>query len=957
MADGMGIMEKTPKINRLEDQTILFSDNNTPASKPHPRQLGWFGTACIAMGGSNQSLFLISALLIGQGDIPGQGSMAIPLLIIGVLISWAAMPGWIELTLMFPNRVGGIAATCTEAFRPYSEVLSNLTGVCYWWGWIPTCGISALISASAIQQWYLPWAHVSELATLIVLIFTWVNLRGIHFTSLVAIPIATVSSLLALISGLVPIFTGHVNWQQASTFHLTVPFSGGFGAITSLMAGLYLIGFAAPAFEQAACHVGEQRHPEKDQPRSLYAAGAMAGVYFILLPVVWLGVLGPEKLSQDLTQVLGPTFAPLFGATAKAAAIWFVAFNLFHDTIAPLAGSTRTLLQLADDGLLPRAFSLRAPSDAPSFATVFTAIVAIIFLWIGDPLWLIAAANFTYLIGICMPNIAVWLLRKDQPDMPRPWRAPRGTIMLGVIAALIWTITTILGFEQFGLPTVIAGVAFAYAGAILYACRKMSDRKRRGLPLLAPSLHVKLTGAMLLVLTLDAVGYLIAVNNVPTQHAALITLLADIFVVVAMLTISVGLVLPGMVASSARQVANAAKRLNHVTVADFSRAMVALGKGDLETAYARIEINPVIVHSHDEISEMAKSFNELQLEIMRAATGLDAARIGLQNARNELVEKNKILLHKEQDLRRMNETLEQRVKERTAELEAAQQQLISSARQVGMAEVANNVLHNIGNVLNSVNVSASLINEKISESPLSNLTQVSFLLTEHKDNLAKFLTEDKRGMYLPDYLIALADYWKNEKGFILKELTTLSENVDHIKSIVTTQQSLSGNSSFTQEVDIALLIEDALKITGMDIHNKFGITFRKEYSNLDPVITDKAKLMQILVNLIRNSKDALLESSNPEKILTLKISLNSHNNFIIEVADNGVGISPENLKNIFHHGFTTKKHGHGFGLHSCALAAKEMHGSLHVHSDGPGKGATFRLELPFRTSRKGQDHE
>jgi hypothetical protein len=117
----------------------------------HPRTMGWFGTTAVAMGGINQSLFLLGALFVGQGAIRGQGSAAVPLLAVGLLLSWAATPGWTELILMYPNRVGGIAATCTEAFRPYSPMLANLTGVCYWWGWVPTCGLTALLSASAIN--------------------------------------------------------------------------------------------------------------------------------------------------------------------------------------------------------------------------------------------------------------------------------------------------------------------------------------------------------------------------------------------------------------------------------------------------------------------------------------------------------------------------------------------------------------------------------------------------------------------------------------------------------------------------------------------------------------------------------------------------------------------------------------------------------------------------------------
>ena len=74
--------------------------------------------------------------------------------------------------------------------------------------------------------------------------------------------------------------------------------------------------------------------------------------------MVWLGVLGPEPLGRDLAAVLGPTFAPLLGSFGKAAAIWFMIFNMFHGTLQPLAGAARTLSQLSEDGLLPRFLGL-----------------------------------------------------------------------------------------------------------------------------------------------------------------------------------------------------------------------------------------------------------------------------------------------------------------------------------------------------------------------------------------------------------------------------------------------------------------------------------------------------------------------------------------------------------------------------------------------------------------------
>ncbi|MEO8616801.1 MAG: APC family permease, partial [Luteolibacter sp.] len=524
---------------------------------------------------------MLGALFIGQGSISGQGSAAVPLLIVGLLLSWAATPGWTELVLMFPNRVGGISATCAEAFRPYSPILANLTGVCYWWGWVPTCGLTALLSASAIHQWYLPWVPVPVplLASSIVLVLTGVNLCGVKWAMRLAMPVAIASGALAFLSAIIPIFNAEVDWQRAFTFQLTVPFKGLFGEVTSIMAGLYLIGFAAPAFEQAASHVGETINPNKNVPRAMFASAGLASLYFILLPVVWLGTLGPEPMAHELALELGPTFAPLFGGAAKAAAIWFMVLNMLHGTLAPLAGAARVLSQLADDGLLPGFMAKRSRTDVPWITTLLTAAMAIIFLLIGDPVWLIAAANLTYLIGIGMPSVAVWLLRRNQPTLLRPYRAPRGTIVLGLLAAGVWGLTVIFGFQQFGLPTVIVGIAFAYSGAALYAWRKIEDRCKLGLPAIARTLHLKLTGAMLLVLMLDGVGYLIAVGHVSTRNPALIVVLEDIFVAVALLTISVGLILPGMIAHAAVEVSKAADHLVKGTMADFTGAMHALAKG------------------------------------------------------------------------------------------------------------------------------------------------------------------------------------------------------------------------------------------------------------------------------------------------------------------------------------------------------------------------------------------
>ncbi len=615
-------------------------DIGTPTGKPHPHSLGWLGTTALAMGGSNQSVFLIGALLAGQGSIPGQGSAAIVLLMVGVVLGCLAVPGWIELLLMYPNRVGGISATCAEAFRPYSPILANLAGTCYWWGWVPTSGLCALMAATALKTWYWPSMPVMPVAMGMVLFFMAVNLAGVKWAARFAIPLATLSTLLAVLSAIVPVTGGAVDWQQATNLHLETPFKGWFGSMTSVMAGLFLIGFIAPAFETAACHVGEMRQPEKNLPRTMAASAALACLYFIPLPLVWLGVLGPENLSKDLAQQLGPVFAPLFGSAAKAIALWFIVMNLFLGSLQPLCGAPRTLAQLGEDGLVPRIFARRsARTDVPWVATLFTGAFALYFLYLEDPVWLIAATNFTYVFGgLVMPSVAVWLLRRDAPQAVRPWRAPRGLVGIGVAVACIWALTALLGFQQYGLGTVIIGLVFAYSGSALYLWRRCEDKIAAGEPIRFRSLHMKLTGTMLLVLLLDAVGYYLAVSNLPQESGPLLTALEDIFVAVAILTVVVGLVLPGMIAFYAQEVSAAATRLADGTLHDFSKAMRALAEGNLEAASAKVEITPVRSDANDELGDMAASFNRLQAEVATAATALGGARQGLSAARESLVQ-------------------------------------------------------------------------------------------------------------------------------------------------------------------------------------------------------------------------------------------------------------------------------------------------------------------------------
>jgi PAS domain S-box-containing protein len=281
------------------------------------------------------------------------------------------------------------------------------------------------------------------------------------------------------------------------------------------------------------------------------------------------------------------------------------------------------------------------------------------------------------------------------------------------------------------------------------------------------------------------------------------------------------------------------------------------------------------------------------------------------------------------------------------ELHQTNEKLLEASRKAGMAEVATDVLHNVGNVLNSINVSTSVITEKIKDSEVANLEKVVSILNEHTNDLGMFLTENPRGKKIPLYLMEVSKVLINEQAETLGILRKLSDNVQHIKDVITAQQSYAKVSGLEVTASISGLVEDAIQINSAGLQ-RHGTRLVREFEQLGEVKINKQKVLQILVNLISNAKYALSDSKKEEKIVTVRIYKRREDRFRIEVADNGIGISRENLTKIFSHGFTTKEHGHGFGLHSSALASKEIGGSLTVRSDGPEKGATFTLELPFK---------
>jgi signal transduction histidine kinase len=278
-------------------------------------------------------------------------------------------------------------------------------------------------------------------------------------------------------------------------------------------------------------------------------------------------------------------------------------------------------------------------------------------------------------------------------------------------------------------------------------------------------------------------------------------------------------------------------------------------------------------------------------------------------------------------------------------LERSQKELVIASRMAGRAEIATGVLHNVGNVLNSLNVSTNVLGTGLKELKADSLTRLGGPLHEHAADLGDFLAHDPKGRLVPAFIETLARNFSDDRARLLQEIEALRKNVEHIKEIVAMQQSYATMAGATEAMAATELMEDALRMNSAALV-RHEIQVTREFTAVPPLLAERGKVLQILVNLISNAKYAASDGCQAVKAVTLRIAPGAPGRVRLSVEDNGVGILPANLPRIFQHGFTTKANGHGFGLHSSASAAREMNGLLTVHSGGPGTGATFCLDLP-----------
>lgn len=288
------------------------------------------------------------------------------------------------------------------------------------------------------------------------------------------------------------------------------------------------------------------------------------------------------------------------------------------------------------------------------------------------------------------------------------------------------------------------------------------------------------------------------------------------------------------------------------------------------------------------------------------------------------------------------DSLEEKVKERTIQLEETQKEMVENAHKAGMADIATAVLHNVGNVLNSVMTSAHVLKEVVDDSKIVKLLLANELLNEHLEDIEQFITNDPKGKKLMQYYIVLGKEMQQENSSIKRHTERLNNKTNIIKDIIVSQQSFASVDAYSEKMSINSIIEEVVIIQNNSLE-KYDITLSKDLQDTPLIKIQKTKAIHILINLIKNAKESLRESSSGKRILSITTQ-NTKNSVILKIIDNGPGIKKENLKKIFTHGFTTKVNGHGFGLHSCANYMTEMGGKIWAESDE--NGATFALEFP-----------
>jgi two-component system NtrC family sensor kinase len=311
---------------------------------------------------------------------------------------------------------------------------------------------------------------------------------------------------------------------------------------------------------------------------------------------------------------------------------------------------------------------------------------------------------------------------------------------------------------------------------------------------------------------------------------------------------------------------------------------------------------------------------------------------------------------KDLSIKSANEDLEIKIRERTEELQNLQKVALANARAAGISEIAVGVLHNIGNIINSIGISTEILSDTLKNSKLASMIKVNELLDSHSVDLGSFITTDPRGKALPDFYRKLAMALTEEHKKLKGETKQIVGKIELINSVVRSQQSYAKGQIFSEHLSVRKIVEDLLSM----LHSmlaRHDVKVIEKFSDVPDIEIDRVKLSHVVVNIIKNAKEAMESKDPKERILEIEIGRGEEGIIFLAISDNGEGISQESLQNIFAHGFTTKSNGHGFGLHFCANSMTEMGGRLMVESKGLGKGAKFTMVFDKKSSIKKEHNE
>lgn len=274
--------------------------------------------------------------------------------------------------------------------------------------------------------------------------------------------------------------------------------------------------------------------------------------------------------------------------------------------------------------------------------------------------------------------------------------------------------------------------------------------------------------------------------------------------------------------------------------------------------------------------------------------------------------------------------------------------LIETSRSAGIAEITTSILHNVGNVLNSINISIALLTEHIKQPYIDQLPKILTLLEENQDDLTNYLKNDEKGKLFFPYFRKLTEHLEQQREGLQSELERLNSNLEHVNQVIAIQQS-SGNlgANLLEKIRLEELLEDVI-ILFSNRMRRLNINLERQYGEVPLFLSAKTKIQQVVINCLKNAIEALSSSDVVEKRLIIKMGFINQNSICVEITDNGVGIKKEHLKKLFSFGFTTKTEGHGYGLHNSVLIAKELGGDLRAVSGGVNQGATFIFEIPYK---------